>query len=138
MSNPATIADLEARWRPFTSDELPTAQARLDDAWAIIQNMSTGFDDTGTNADAIIYVVCAMVLRVLKNPDGHRTESSTIDDSTESWTIDQAVSSGFMYITDDELRLIGAFRPRAGSFSLGSWTVPNIQITSLGVDGYLH
>jgi hypothetical protein len=43
-----------------------------------------------------------------------------------------------MYITDDELRLIGAFRPRAGSFSLGSWTVPNIQITSLGVDGYLH
>jgi hypothetical protein len=50
-------------------------------------------------SDDVVRVEVAAVLRVMKNPDGKRSES--IDDYT--WTLDQAVSAGLLYFTTDEL-----------------------------------
>lgn len=59
--------------------------------------------------ESVVFVVSAMVLRVLKNPESKRQES--IDDY--AWTRDTAVSSGALYVSDDELRLItGVVIPR--------------------------
>jgi hypothetical protein len=59
---------------------------------------------------SLVRVVTAMVLRVLKNPDGKGEES--IDDYR--FKRDALVASGALYVSDDELRLItGTVIPRA-------------------------
>jgi hypothetical protein len=107
MTNPATTADVEARWRPLSAQETTNAETFLDDAWLMLRRHFTrlGVDleteiaaDDDLSAD-VVRVEVAAVLRVMKNPDGKRSES--IDDY--AWTRDQAVSAGLLYFTDDEL-----------------------------------
>lgn len=112
MPNPALVADVTDRWRPLSAQETTNAQTFLDDAWRMLKRqltaqgvdietlMVTDVDLTGE----VVRVVATAVLRVMKNPDGKRQES--IDDY--QWTRDQAVSSGLLYFTDDE---IGALVP---------------------------
>lgn len=112
MSNPVTTSDLEARWRTFTAEESGVAAALLDDAWAILLARDATIDTrlTAGTLDAALVraVVSAMVLRVMRNPDGKRQES--IDDY--SWTRDEALSAGSLYVSDDELALLAA--PKTG------------------------
>lgn len=116
MSNPVLIDDLEARFRPLVGNERTVAQALLDDAWAIacaqLPNLASGNFDTGT-ARAVI---SAMVVRVLRNPEGLRTFSS--DDA--SFTRDNAVSTGGLYLSADELTLLNTASGgiRRGAFSI--------------------
>lgn len=108
MSNPATTADVVARWRPLSAQETTNAQTFLDDAWVMLKRRMellgvTDFEDR-IDADAdfaaeVIRILATAVLRVMKNPDGKSRES--IDDY--SWSRDEAVSSGLLYFTDDEL-----------------------------------
>lgn len=116
MANPATPADIEARWRPLTDQETTNAQTFLDDAWVMLKRRMAAVDvdieaviaeDEDLSAD-VIRVLCASVLRVLKNPDGKRRES--IDDY--SWERDEAVSAGLLYLDDDDL---DALVPGTGS-----------------------
>lgn len=110
MSNPVTVGDIEARFRPLTAAEQIVAQSLLDDAWAILMardaTIDTRLSATPATLDAALVraVESAMVLRVLRNPDGKRQES--IDDY--SWTLDTAISSGMLYVSDDELALLAA------------------------------
>lgn len=103
MPNPATTADIEDRWRPLVGQEVVNAQTFLDDAWALLLTRRPSLEadvTAGTvSVDNVIRVISAMVLRVLRNPDGKRSES--IDDY--SWTRDQAVSAGLLYVLADEL-----------------------------------
>lgn len=107
MANPATVADIESRWRPLSTQETTNAQTFLDDAWVMLKRRMavTGVDieaEIATDADLsadVVRVLCAAVLRVLKNPDGKRQES--IDDY--SWTRDEAVSAGLLYLDDGDL-----------------------------------
>ena len=110
MPNPVTTSDIAARWRTLTTEETAVAQALLDDAWAILIARDPSID-TRVSADPptldaalVRAVVSAMVLRVLRNPDGKRQES--IDDY--SWTRDNSVSAGALYVSDDELDLLAA------------------------------
>jgi hypothetical protein len=107
MPNPVTTSDLSARWlfdTPIPSDD--KLQAKLDDAWRHLLSRDRGVEGrltAGTLAvDDVVTVVSAIALRVLGNPAGKRQES--IDDY--SWTRDNAVSAGEMYVTDDELRML--------------------------------
>src|SRR5690242_19454400 len=103
MANPATTADLEARWRPLSDQETTNGQTFLDDAWRMLRRR---FSDLETEVEAdedlaaeVVRVMATAVLRVMKNPDGKRQES--IDDY--SWTKDQSVSAGLLYFSVDEL-----------------------------------
>ena len=103
MPNPTTTADIEARWRTLTTQETTNATAFLADAWALLLSRRPTLDadmTAGTVTSAnVIRVVSAMVLRLLKNPDGYESES--LDD----WTGRRAalIASGVLHVTSDEL-----------------------------------
>lgn len=103
MANPATVADLEARWRPLTTLETTNAEALLEDAWALLLSRRPNLEDDLTDETVseanVVRVVAAMVLRVLRNPDGKLEES--IDDYR--YRRDSALSAGVLYVTADEL-----------------------------------
>lgn len=108
MANPVTVSDLEARWRPLTPGEVGVAQALLDDAWAVLSVRLPNLvgdleaDPPAVAQSVVVAVVSAMVLRVMRNPDGKVSES--IDDYT--YRRSDAVADGSLYVTADELGLL--------------------------------
>lgn len=103
MANPATTVDVEARWRSLTVAEQVNAEAFLEDAWALLTARRPTLEadlvaGTVTEGNAI-RVVVSMVLRVMRNPDGFRSEQ--IDDY--SYTRDEMVAAGRLHVTADEL-----------------------------------
>lgn len=118
MSALATVADVEAVWRPLSSAEQGVAQAWLDRASALVrasvQNIDTRVAMDDNYRQLAAGVVVDMALRVLKNPEGKRQES--IDDY--SWTRDNSVAAGNLYLADDELSLLLGVRRRGGAFSI--------------------
>lgn len=118
MANPATTADIEARWRPLATQETTNADALLTDAWALLLARRPTLEadiaaETVSEAN-VVRVVVAMVLRVLRNPDGKLEEK--IDDY--SYRRDSATSTGGLYLTDDELADITPGRRRRSSVRL--------------------
>lgn len=106
-ASPATTLDLIRRWRPLSDQEDINGAVFISDAWRMLRRKMTrlGVDiealiatDDDLKGD-VVRVICAAVLRVMKNPEGKRSES--IDDYT--WVRDQAVSAGLLYFSDDEL-----------------------------------
>lgn len=107
MPNPATTADVEARWRPLSAQETTNAQTFLDDSWTMLRRHFTRLSvdieaeivtDTDLEAE-VVRVMATAVLRVMKNPDGLSQER--VDDY--SYKRDEAVSAGLLYFTSDEL-----------------------------------
>lgn len=105
MADFATVEDLRARLlgRDLTPDEEAKAPALLADATAIIQARFPQLDPA-TPPPSAVGVCCAMVLRVLRNPAGLRTEA--IDDY--SYTIDSSRSTGELHLTEQEARTLRA------------------------------
>ncbi len=103
MANPAIVADIEARWRPLDAQETTNAEAFLGDAWALLlsrrPNLEADITAATVSTDNVVRVVVAMVLRILKNPDGKLEES--IDDYR--YRRDALVASGTLHVTSDEL-----------------------------------
>jgi len=106
MPSLVIVSDLEARWRPLTVAETVVATVMINDAMTLltVRRPTLLADVTAglVTQESVVFVVSAMVLRVLKNPESKRQES--IDDY--AWTRDTAVSSGALYVSDDELRLL--------------------------------
>jgi hypothetical protein len=93
----ATLADLADRLgRDLAAAETRQATALLDDATAVILDRFPQYETAPTAVST--KVSCAMVLRVLRNPEGRRQES--IDDY--SYTIDSSRSTGEIYLSDSE------------------------------------
>jgi hypothetical protein len=137
-TNPATITDLTARaLRPLTDVEKTWGEQRLADAFDQIVTrvpaVATRLDATPADerfTRLVVQVECAMVLRVLNNPDGKLEEQG--DDY--SYRLDQAVSTGALYLSDAEAALLasgdgssdGAFTIKpAGSRYSGTWLTPD-------------
>jgi hypothetical protein len=105
MPNPATPQDVANRWRPLTAVQTTNAATFLADAWRELRRRVPEIETRLTAAtdddlrDEVVKVLANAVLRVLKNPDGSARESA--DDA--SWTPNQAVASGLLYLTDDDL-----------------------------------
>lgn len=103
MPNPATTDDIEDRFRVLTATERKNAEAYLEDAWWLLTgrlsnleaNMTAGTVKVGN----VVRVVTAMVIRVLRNPEGKLEES--IDDYR--YRRDSLVSSGVLSVSDAEL-----------------------------------
>jgi hypothetical protein len=111
MTALATLDDLTVRLgRALTAAEMSQATAWLDDATAIITDRFPQYLVTPTPASTA--VCCSMVRRVLLNPGGLRSEA--VDDY--SYTRDNALSAGELYMTDSE---IDTLRPvRTNAFSI--------------------
>ena len=111
-TSPATPSDLSNRsLRTLTSQELNVAETLLGDAWNIllsrVPSVSTRLDATPVDAvfrALVIQIQCAMVLRVLNNPDGKLEEAG--DDYR--YRLDAAVSTGALYLSDSEAGLLSA------------------------------
>jgi hypothetical protein len=119
--NPVDPSDVEARWRPLTPEENTVVGSLLDDAWALMQIRvpAVATAEAGSVGEALIRsVMVAMILRVLKNPDGAKSE--TIDDY--SFTRDDSNATGGLYLSDDDVELLRGFSPpRAAVVSMDSW-----------------
>ena len=101
--NPATTADIEARYKPLNTQQTTNATAYLADAWALLTTRRPTLEadlDAGLVSEAnVIRVVAAMVIRVMRNPDGKLSES--IDDY--KYTRSELLASGLLHVTGDEL-----------------------------------
>lgn len=133
MPSPAVLQDLIDRsLRPLSTQEQTVGAVLLSDAWGVILSARPHVEDRATTDAAyrslVVQIQCAMVLRVLRNPDGKLEEQ--IDDYR--WRRDSATSTGALYLTDAELALLGA----GDGQSDGAWTIRARRSTA---DGYwLH
>lgn len=133
-TNPATINDLTSRsLRTLTTRELEVGPFLIDDAWAIIINarpsVATRLDASPYDAalaSLVVQIECAMVLRVLNNPDGKLEEQG--DDYR--YRLDQAVSTGALYLSDAELARLSA----GDDVSDGAFTITPVGRTPDPVD----
>lgn len=104
----ATVDDVAARLgRPLSDAERPQVQALLDDAETIIRTRIPDLDDrvaSGRLSAAVVrLVLVSMVLRVVRNPGGYRSETA----GDYSYTMDSRAASGALIVLPDEWRLLG-------------------------------
>lgn len=118
MANPATIEDVEARWGPISDQALRArAETWVGDAWRKVKRIpavESRLASGDLEAEDVVGVICAMVIRVLKNPQGYRQRS--IDDA--SVTIDTALASGELYLSDSERADLTLQVPLSGMYSI--------------------
>ena len=122
-TNPASSTDLSDRsLRTLTAQELSVGTVLLADAWNIIlaarPNVATRLDALPADLvfkALVVQIECAMVLRVLANPDGKLEEAG--DDYR--YRLDAARSTGALYLSDAELGLLGS----GDGASDGAWTI---------------
>lgn len=108
MSNPAAITDVTNSFeRPLTTDEQRVVPAWLNLAWSRFKKAIPGVEarmmlpeDASGFVDIadVALVLAEMVIRRLRNPDALRTWN----DDTYGQTIDKELSSGKIYVTEDE------------------------------------
>ncbi|MFJ9628090.1 Gp19/Gp15/Gp42 family protein [Streptomyces sp. NPDC101175] len=111
----ATLEDIGNRLgRDLTAEEQRRATANLEDATALILDRFPQYEAAPTAVSK--KVACAMVLRVLTNPDGKRQES--IDDY--SYTVDSSRSRGEVYLSDEEMDELRPPQKRAFSIVPGA------------------
>lgn len=104
----ATVEDVRgASDRPIPDSRVPYVQGRLDAAHRLLRSKAPGLDarvDSGLlDPDLVKDVIVEMVLRVLRNPSGFRSET----DGDYSYSRDIQVASGRLMVTDDELEMLG-------------------------------
>lgn len=120
-----TPEDVESVWRPLTPAENDVVTGLARYAWLVLSHEVPGLSGRVARdqdlADLVRVELALAIKRVLVNPDFTRQISTTVDDSTVSRTIDQAVSSGLLYFPDDALARLRP-RRRSGAFSINpSW-----------------
>lgn len=107
MANPAEATDLAAYG--WTGDAT-VAQGWLDAAWIIVNarvpDIDTRITEGTVEVATVIYVLCQMALRVLRNLDGMRRQSVAVDDANLSWTLDARVASGVIGLETSEFALL--------------------------------
>ena len=127
MANPATVADIETRWRPLSAEEIVVAATLLDDAWSILQNRSTTIvtrlaaTPVGVDINLVKMVLTAMVLRVLRNPEGKTQES--IEDY--SYSVNDRVAAGWLYVSADELTQLAPTASSNTAFTITPYYLPD-------------
>jgi hypothetical protein len=114
--------DVAAGWRPLTAGEEVTAAGLIDEASILLRIMVPAVDSL--DESIVRFVAVRMIRRVLKNPDGYRVRTESVDDYSDGGTIDSSLSTGELYVSDQELGWLGvkpasetkrAFEIRLGS-----------------------
>lgn len=113
-----TPEDIAAGWRPLTDSERIAAEALIPRALVLLGVKVSNLD--ARPEPLVKLVVEEMVRRVLKNPEGYRVRNESIDDYTSGGTIDSSLSTGELYVSDEQLSYFGvrnavrAFEVRLG------------------------
>jgi hypothetical protein len=115
----ATVDDVESVWRPLTDAEKVVADGLLVQASAKLRarvpNIDARVADSELVAALAKIAVVNAVKRVLQNPEATRQISETAGPFSRNVTVDTALSSGLLYISDDDLAdLVGT------GFALGT------------------
>jgi len=97
--------DVAAGWRPLTAAEAVTAQGLINEASVMLTVSVPSLE--GKDFGVVRLVVSRMVRRVLKNPEGYRVRNESIDDYSDGGTIDSSLSTGELYVSDQELGWLG-------------------------------
>lgn len=112
----AEISDLEARWRPLTSEEEAVASVLLADATQMIRDRWPSIDAdlaAGTRSiDTLIPIVCAMVKTAMQNPGNEGVESSTVQTGPFSDSRKYANPNGNLYLTGQMIQTLDGFNTR--------------------------
>jgi hypothetical protein len=122
----ASTTDVSALYGPLTGDQLTKTVRLLEFASALVKQQVPLVDerlaDGSLSADAVASVITAMVVRVLRNPEGRRQVTESAGPFSESWAIDQAVSSGVLYLSETERAALmpPTLTSWAGSLSYGA------------------
>lgn len=115
MPNPTTIADIEARYQTLTTQQNTNANAYLTDAWELLltrrPTLEADMTANTVRTGNVKRVVAAMVIRILRNPDGKKSEG--IDDYR--YSRHELLASGLLHVTPDELADITPGRKRQSS-----------------------
>ncbi len=119
----ATAADVAAIYRALDADETTLATGLLAAASVKLRVRVPDVDDkvaaSPLLAEVAKFAVAAAVKRVLMNPDALRQFSETTGPFSESNTVDAAVSSGALYLSDGDLEgLVSSGGPVIGSVRL--------------------
>ncbi|HVV11581.1 Gp19/Gp15/Gp42 family protein [Amycolatopsis sp.] len=104
----ATAQDVANRFiRPLDTDEQRVVTTRLDDAERMLRRRVPDLADqiaAGTiDQGDVVMIEADMVLRLIRNPDGYKTET----DGNYSYTISAEVASGRLQVLADEWALLG-------------------------------
>lgn len=118
MAVVVTSGDVAAGWRPLTTAEEVVAVAQIGEATVLLTALVPGLD--AKSEDLVKLVIVKMVRRVLKNPDGWRVApGGSIDDYTEGGgTLDNTLSTGELYVSEDELLWLGVRAAGLRSFEI--------------------
>jgi len=108
-----TPDDVAVGWRPLSGAEVLVADGLITEALVLLSVAVPGFDSGDSRVARL--VVCRMVRRVMKNPDGYRIRNESIDDYSDGGTIDSALSTGELYVSDQELGWLGVKPASAAS-----------------------
>ena len=107
MPNPATTADVAARWRPLSATETEQSTKLLAYAWAKLKKripdlearLSANEEDL---QELVVGTLVSAVLRVMVNPEGVRQGSEALDDYSTSFMRGDAYD-GMLSFTDEEI-----------------------------------
>jgi hypothetical protein len=117
----ATIQDLEARLRrPLEPDEAVAADVLLGDVEAMLRRRIPDLDDRVCDPSfrtLVVMVEASAVLRVLRNPEGLRSET----EGNYSYQLNGAVAAGHLFVMDSEWQLLGV---TAGAFTITPYLDP--------------
>lgn len=121
----ATVVDVAELYGPLTSAEDTTATRLLNFASALVRRQVPDLDAriaAGTIEPIVVSTVVAqMVIRVLRNPEGYKSENS----ADYGYELDASRAAGQVYIAPDELALLAAAPSRVVSFiRMTPWSTP--------------
>lgn len=105
------VSDVEARLgRSLNALESAQVEAWIEDLEALVLSRVPDLDERINNGSVSIGVVrsvfCTAIIRVLRNPEGLRQHTESIDDYSVTKTIDSSGSAGLLFLTDDEWSLL--------------------------------
>jgi|GEM_PF-6288658 len=104
-----TYADIEAVWRPLRDEERTVVPGLSGQAWRHIiehpelPDVKARIDAETISQDTVKDVMVWMIIRVLKNPYSAATVQGSIDDRSETLTLDSLVRSGELFISDGQM-----------------------------------
>jgi hypothetical protein len=104
----AGVEDVRSAWnRPVPESRVPYVQDKLDRAHRLLRRRAPGLDARVAGGqlapEDVGDVIVRMVIRVLRNPEGYRTET----DGDYSYGRDTRSASGELTVTDEDLEELG-------------------------------
>lgn len=93
--------------RPLEGQETTLAETLIDDVERMIKRQAPENNLDNLDDEALVSVTATAVARVLKNPEGYRSEQV----GGVGYSLDTRAAAGFILITSDEWRMLGLANP---------------------------